>query len=134
VFRSFAAVALCGLLCGCLAQDDGPRTVSVAGTVTFDGRPVAEGDIVFRSTNPGEHAYAGKIIEGQFSFDATPGQKNVEITATRVVEGKFVEDNPGEKTPVRESYIPAKYNTNSELRAEIPDSGTTDLKFELTGK
>jgi hypothetical protein len=113
---------------------DGPHLVSVAGTATFDGQPIGEGDIIFRSTDPAEHAYAGKIQDGSFSLSATPGTKRVEITASRVVEGKFVEDNPGEKTPVRESYIPAKYNTDSELTIEIPSRGARDLKFDLTSQ
>lgn len=117
------------LFAGCGPQ--GPKTYTVSGTVTFDGQPVAEGEIAFRDAAGQERGYGGKITAGKYSFESTPGSKTVEITAMREIPGKMVEDNPGEKTPAMEMYIPAKYNSETTLTAEVSDSGENVLNFDL---
>lgn len=58
-------------------------------------------------------------MDGKYSLEATPGRKRVEVTAMRDVPGKFSEANPGEKVPVREQYIPKKFNADSKLEFEV---------------
>lgn len=109
-------------------------TVSVNGEVTLDGKPVTEGNIQFTAVDGYGRSAAAQIIDGRYSIDAPPGKKRVEIFAMRTIEGKFdTTSNPGEKTPLREPYIPAKYNTKSELTFEVTD-GSAEKDFQLTSK
>lgn len=115
---------------GCGGQPAGPVTYKVAGTVTFDSAPVNGGEIIIRSQD-GKHAASSIITDGKFELKATEGPKVVEVTALRDVPGKFREENPGEKIPVREQFIPAKYNTKTTLTAKIEAKDNLDVKFDL---
>ena len=120
------------ILAGC--GPGGPTTYQVSGTVTFDGTPVADGDIIFRDAAGQEKSYGGKIAAGKYSFESSPGNKKVEITAMRQVPGEWdTTSNPGSKEPLMEQYIPAQYNTESTLTAEV-SSGTKTIPFDLKGE
>jgi len=60
-------VMLTGLCSGCGGNTDGPKRFEVAGTVTFDGKPVSSGSISFV---PLENSDVGSgfatITDGQF--------------------------------------------------------------------
>lgn len=85
--------------------------------------------MVVRSVD-GKHAAGATISNGKFQLDAPAGVAIVEITASREVPGEFREDNPGERVPVKEQFIPAKYNTESTLKLEVkPD--VKEAKFDL---
>lgn len=109
----------------------GPKTIQVSGDVTFDGTPIAQGDIVFSAADGAQGGCAGKIVNGKYTIDSTLGSKKVEIRAMREVPGKMDESNPGESVPMQEMYIPAKYNTDTQLTAEVSESGETTFDFEL---
>ena len=126
VFSLFVASTV--ILAGC--AESVPETQTVSGTVTFDGTPVAEGEIVFRDAAGQTRSCGGQINDGKYSFEASPGNKKVEITARREVPGEFDTSNPGEKTPLVEEYIPAMYNTETTLTAEVSSSQKT-FDFEL---
>lgn len=115
---------------GCGQEDDAPETTTVSGTVTYEGTPISDGDIVLRPAEGEGRSDAGKIKDGKFSFPATLGKKKVEITARRET-GEFDTSNPGEKTPITEQYLPETYNTKSTLTAEVTKNGPIELKFEL---
>jgi hypothetical protein len=102
----------------------------VAGKVLFDSQPLAMGDIIIRSQD-GKHAAGAAVVDGVYELKATAGPKIVEITAFRDVPGKFREDNPGEKMPVREQYIPAKYNAKTELTVQVAEKDSPETNFEL---
>ena len=61
-----------------------------------------------------------------YSIQAQPGPKKVEIKATRETGQKDAVMN----TVVRESYIPAKYNSATTLNAEIA-AGNNTFDYEL---
>lgn len=122
---SFALVSLAG------CEPSGPETVPVTGTVSFDGTPVAEGDIVFIPPDPTALSTAARISGGVYAMDATPGEKKVEIRATRIVPGKANTDNPGSTEPAMEMFIPTKYNTETTLKQTVPPEGGK-IDFALT--
>lgn len=124
---------LFGLLAAALLTGCGPSDglVEVGGTVTFDGAPIPEGRILFRMTDGDQQAYSEVIENGKYLIRVAPGSARVEITASRLIPGKFVEVNPGEPEQVGEMYIPEKYNSRTELTATI--SGATESQnFDLT--
>jgi hypothetical protein len=119
------------LLAGCQPAA-GPESQVVTGTVTLDGEPVAAGEIVFRATDGQTRSCGGQITNGQYSFEASPGSKTVEITAMREVPGKMDTSNPGVEVPLMEQYVPEKYNVETTLTAEV--SGADPIDFELTSE
>ena len=104
----------------------------VAGTVSFDGTPVEDGQIVFRLTSGEQRGYETVIRSGRYQLECEPGEVRVEITAFRPVPGKFTTAN-GPKEPVTEMYIPEKYNSGTRLTKTLGESGNT-VDFELTSK
>ena len=130
-----ACLALVMSLAGCNSAPEGPVTFPVSGTVTFDGSPVAEGRIQFRPTSGTQQAYSAEIREGRYQLDSEPGSATVEITASRPIPGKFDTSNPDdEPQPIGEMYIPAKYNSQSTLVAEVSPTETNEIPFDLTSK
>lgn len=122
--------ALLAVGCG---GSTGPAARTVSGVVTLDGEPLKAGEIRFRPADGLSSGGAGKIEDGKYSFLSPDDVMRVEILAYREIPGKFVEPNPGERYPATEQMIPAKYNENSELTAEV-QRGQTEFNFELESK
>jgi len=110
---------------GCSNQ---PKLYPVSGTVTFDGQPVESGDILFISTAGDRGPDAAKIAGGKYALQTTAGTKRVEVSASRIRPGG-ARGAGGE--PVPEEYIPARYNLESRLTAEVKAEGSNTFDFEL---
>ncbi len=132
-FASASLFLLCTLV-GCGAGDQGPKVYPVTGTVTFDGAPIPTATIVLKDPTGQDKSYLAKVVDGVISGESSSGEKKVEITATRIAEGKTVPSADGSGTePAIEQYIPEKFNVNSTLTATI-EQGPTTLKFDLQSK
>jgi len=103
--------------------------VDVSGTVTLDGNPIPEGEIIFLAPDGSATPSAGPIRDGKFKCRATRGMKKVQINATRDTGRKEMDG-----WPIRESIIPERYNTRTELTADVGASKTNDFTFELSSK
>ena len=122
------------LLMGCSSEPAGPEMFTVSGTVTFDGTPVEDGRIQFRKASGDQKAFSAEIKAGAYKLEAEAGTMQVEITASRP-SGKFDNSNPDDPPqPIGEMYIPAKYNSETTLTAEVKNSGENVIPFELTEK
>ncbi len=120
-------IGLVWLTAGC---GSGPRTYWVEGTVTFDGRPVETGEIIFVPLDKDLGPDAGPITNGSFGFAVKAGQKRVEIRASREVPGKRTSMGP-----VYEDYIPPRYNSQSEIPpVKVVPGGKNQWAFSLTSK
>ena len=117
------------LVLGC--GPSGPTTYTVTGRVTFDGQPVEEGEIIFRAADGASGSWEARIVGGSYSMEVTPGEKRVEITARRKVEGASPAAS-GEPALSFESFIPERYNEKSELTANVTPSGPNTFNFALT--
>lgn len=125
-------VLLCACACflpGCGGA--GPRSVS--GTVTVDGQPLTSGEILFEPEDTTKSPDAGQIKDGKFAFSAKTGKVKVKITAMREIPGKTLVGAMGETLASTEQYLPAKYNTATELTAEVKASGNS-FEFPLVTK
>lgn len=112
-----------------LAAGCGDGTYPVRGTVTFDGQPVPEGTISFVPDDPALAPDAGPIEDGRFNVFVKPGPKRVEIRASRPVQ--FPDPNDPDAAALREDYIPARYNSSTELTAEVTAGGGNEFTFDL---
>lgn len=120
-------LATASLVAGCGGGSD---VQPVTGTVTFDGQPIESGRIMFRETGGQQRAFSAEITNGKYATETSTGAMRVEVIASRLVPGKFDESNPGEKVPMGEMYIPEKYNSRSQLTAEI-QPGENTVNFDL---
>ena len=130
-----ASILATTLVVGC--QKDSERQ-AVEGTVTLDAEPLAEGGIRLvpkRGTNG--PSTGGPIREGRYSIarDKGPfaGEFKVEITATRD-SGKILNHPDEGPVPITEQYIPARYNTQTELSATVKAGEPNVLNFDLISK
>src|SRR5262249_26078156 len=109
---------------------------SVSGTVTLGGNPLDEATITFVPTAGGQRQAAwGPVTGGKYAIDSASGlgtgQFRVEISAVRTSSDKA---NPNEPTLMTaKDIVPAKYNSMSELTAEITP-GKNIANFELQMK
>ncbi|MFN9271952.1 MAG: hypothetical protein ACK6DO_02850 [Planctomycetia bacterium] len=106
---------------------------TVAGTVKVDGVPLAEGRITLRGLSGDTRGFSSPIERGKYRVEAFPGKAHVSITAYRDVPGKMDSGGPGAPpVPVREQFIPARYNDQTELEIDVPQGGNRSLNFDLS--
>ncbi len=118
------------ILVGC-QKDEGPAKAPVSGQVTLDGTPLAEGQISFMPSNGVGISTGGKITNGSYREDVPLGEMRVEIRARTQVGEKPAYDAPDSpKMPIFEEKIPAKYNSNSELKTTVV-KGTNKADYKL---
>lgn len=108
-------------------QGTGSNESEVSGFIKLDGEPLPEGTITFISADNTTHSAQGKIQNGKYVVIVPVGEKQVEIHASRWT-GK-----PYEKYDIieTEQYLPAIYNENSQLTAEVTSAQNIQLDFEL---
>ena len=109
-------VCVASLVVGC--GPEGPTTYPVSGTVTLDGEPLTSGKVFLIDPAMKLAPNVGDIADGKFHFRATGGTKRVEISAARETGqvGNF-------GSPITEEALPARYNSESTLTAEVTTSG-----------
>jgi hypothetical protein len=130
--KTFLWTALLALLAGC-AQSD---RQALEGTVTLDGQPLPQGTIRFiPQPGTGGPSAGGEIRDGAFSIDADKGvfggSFRVEITASRKTGNKARDRVTGEETDIYAQFLPIRYNSNSELTADVKKSGPNRFEFAL---
>jgi hypothetical protein len=126
---------------GCSSsKDDLPRE-PVAGTVTMDGKPLPEAAIQFTPT--GETKATGavaKVEDGKFSIPReeglVPGTYMVSISHAEQeeIKSKKAVGPLSKSTKMGKEQIPARFNTQSKLTAEIKKGGVSDLSYPLESK
>lgn len=133
VFVIFSALAI--VQPGC--DRSSPRQ-SIQGTVMIDNQPLTAGQISFRPQSGTNGPSAGAIIDrGTFTIPSIQGTfvgtSRVEITAVKMTGRKI--KIPGDQL-IDEvvNYIPARYNINSELSAEVKDNCPNNFEFSLQSK
>jgi hypothetical protein len=129
---AIALVLLAGAGCSPAKLPDAPR-YKVSGKVTFDGKPLSVGRIVF---DPGKGEVPGSfdVTDGRFEGLAPLGKCTIRISATQKVnlKEKYKMEGPGYDTPQEENMIPAKYNTDSQMVREVTNTpANNEFTFEL---
>jgi hypothetical protein len=110
---------------GC--NDAGPKTYPVTGTVTLDGQPLQEADIVFVPLDAALGPDAGQIHDGSFAFRAKAGRKRVEIRTSR----PFRINTAMGETTIWKNHLPARYSSQSVLQAEVSAQGDNNFTYHL---
>jgi hypothetical protein len=124
-------------LTGCGGGDGLPRE-QVSGLVTLAGEPLESGLIQFEPTDPSIPTLTGgEITEGRYLVPRVegpvPGTYRVIITSNPKEaeldpeEGELPGMVPIAKTP----GLPARYNSQTELKAEVTAGGPNTFDFSL---
>jgi hypothetical protein len=131
-----SCVALPLLGCG------GNKLVPVSGKVTLNGKPLAGATVTFQPYNKGKReagpASAGETnAQGEFTLKlsgknangAVVGEHKVSISALQGPPPSSADDNP----KPRVDLVPERYNTQTELKFQVPAGGTDKADFNLVG-
>ena len=124
LLRAARLVPIALLVAGC----GGDGLVTSTGTVTCDGRPLAEGAISFHPQEPGVAPQGGRVIDGRYRIRIQPGRQRVEIVASRP-KADGAELTPGMKQ--MEQFLPSRYNAESVLEATVRGRGRNVFDFDL---
>ncbi|MGY8770517.1 MAG: hypothetical protein ACKVH8_19045 [Pirellulales bacterium] len=120
---------------GCGEGSSGPSLVPVSGTLSLDGKPLANADLQFSTTNEGEAAASFGTTDQEGHFDlksqdgkegATPGGHRVNITVMPAGSGGPTKTEGGEEVLSMQGE-PKEYYLEVTVGAE----GESDLKLEV---
>lgn len=119
----------------------GGRTVGVSGAVTFNGRPVEQGTIVFEPADGKGATLGGRIDNGRYAAGGQsgvlPGRKIVRIRGTRRT-GRQVPAGPpapaGTMVDEVEQIVPAEYGSESQTIVDIGTGRVNRHDFHLESK
>jgi hypothetical protein len=131
----FTWLVIAGLACGLLvssgcsaARRKPPERATVSGKVTLDGKPIADGEVIFLALS-GEAVDRLPIANGGFQGSVTVGQQRVQFASFTTVKRAIFPDKPPET--VRENSLPARFGSESTLTADIKPGDNPPLSFEL---
>lgn len=135
----WASLGLCCLVLGC---GSGDALVPVEGTVTLNGQPLAEANVVLHpvtATGPGP--FAGTTgADGKFSLgpSGSADQKGVAPDTYRLTIStlKLAPTTGGDDDipqVLAKEVVPGDYRSGN-MRFEVPAGGTTSANFDLTGR
>ncbi len=116
---------------GCGNKDLG----AVTGTITLDDQPLADAFVEFTPTGEGGSPSYGKTdANGKYEMEFSRDQSGAWIGANSVrITTEDVQDVDGEEVNVAEK-VPAQYNTDSTLTADVqPGSNTFDFPLKSGG-
>lgn len=135
-FRSMSLlVVACSVLSGC-AGNDGPEIATVSGTILADGKPLDGASITFVPKD-GRPSVATSDAEGHYKLSYTNDKQGAVVGphTVRVTTARDASGGEGDQplVPARKELLPAHYNTNSDLTAEVK-SGDNIINFELQTK
>jgi len=130
---ALGVVALSILAIGCQGGD-GMQRVPVSGTVTLGGPPLANGSITFLPVGDGVSA-GGMIENGKYEIPPdkgpVPGSYTVEVNASEPTGETIIDPAGGIEVPQVRNPVPARYNRNTELIAEISATELNVVDFAL---
>jgi hypothetical protein len=109
--------------------------VALKGTITYQGAPIKEGSIQFEPTDAAQSYSAGAVVkDGSYSISADkgllPGKYSVKISAPEAGGAPSPDQAPGAFNLAKER-LPAKYNTQTKLTAEITAANPNQVDFKL---
>ena len=112
------------------AGKNAPAVVKVKGTVTLDGNPMPDGEVMFSIPSSGTAPSVMNVVNGAFSGEAKVGENRVEVYAYK--DGPPSTTDP--MTPTKVNFIPDRYGSQSTLTAAVTKDGPNEFKFEVKSK
>jgi hypothetical protein len=141
-FRAVLAALLTVLAAGCGAAEEPLSRVPVTGDVTLNGQPLKSGVILFvpDQATAGPAAMA-VITDGKYELSETEGpifgHHRVEIEATSFLDFELDDEQAyaayatAGGAPIANNPIPANYNRQSTLSAEVTSEDGHEFDYDL---
>jgi len=128
------ALTVVAAVSGCGGGDPyAVKTVSAAGTATYQGKPVSKGTILFQPVDEKGRPASGTIEDGKFTLTtyregdgAVPGKHKVAVVATE--EKKTKDGDTTVKYLIPERYASAE---TSGVEVEVAPGGSSDLRVDI---
>jgi len=133
--RYFTSVFCLFLLTAALSItgcSSGSGLVLVEGTVTLDGEPLPQAEVVFRPDN-GRPSVGLTDAEGKYKLKYTAERMGAVIGPHVVSIRTSLEDPDGEKVSPKER-VPPQYNSRSTLKVELTAKQSEPINFDLVTK
>jgi hypothetical protein len=120
------------MLVGCGSGSQAPKYV-IKGNVTLDGKPLESGRIDLTPTDDKGTTAGGEIKNGKYEVRILFGPKTVRIISEKIVGKIKMDPNDPQSAEgdVKEQIIPARYNTNTELKVDVQEKSPTIQNFDL---
>ena len=130
-------VALAFAFCGCNSSSTTPKRGPLAGNVTLNGKPVAEGKIWFFALDQSGLNVLAPIKDGRYSLPAgegpTKGKYRVQLSVPSDKKNRFPNpDFPGQWIEEPIELLPPRYHRNSELLEDYDPTTARSYDFQLT--
>jgi hypothetical protein len=129
-----SACAIATGLAGC--GKSGPKRYAVSGDVTWRGKPLDHGGVVFLPEDSSLGSSGGAVIkDGRYSISATSGllagRYKVMVTSADPSKAPDPEALPGPAGPLPKDRINPKYNAQTVLFADVTAQGPNKFDFAV---
>ena len=132
--KLLSLLTLAAALHGVAGCTGGPAYGDVAGEVTLDGSPLLEGVVRFMPADGNTPTASALIENGEFQTPVPAGKHRVEISSPKLPKGinssKEMKRGTVDEGAALEDLIPQRYNTKSELTAEVK-KGANKVSYHL---
>jgi len=125
MLRSLLVLSFSLAIAGCTPA---PNTLPISGKVTLDGAPLESADLLFVPADPSFGSEPGKVTNGAYTAKVRPGKNKVQVTASRVVPGKF---GPMGTEPL---LAPIHIANAGNLEVDVTKEKKDGYDFELKSK
>jgi hypothetical protein len=134
VYRLLCVAILAVGIFGCAGGE--AKRCAVSGMVKWRGKPLDYGAITFLAEDAAVGTSGGDMIkDGRYSIPAKqgllPGRYKVTISSVDPRNQAPDPDSPPGYLPVPKDRLPAKYNTQTILTAEVRAEGQNTFNFEV---
>ena len=102
------------------------KRYEVTGMVTLDDKPLEEGTISYATQDGGVPGNT-TITNGSYKLDTRPGLNKVSINAYKIDPKIKPSNDPVKPVDNRVNMIPKRYNSATELSADVG----TEMKFDF---
>ncbi|MBW8885063.1 MAG: carboxypeptidase regulatory-like domain-containing protein [Planctomycetia bacterium] len=134
--RSCGYMAMLMVIIGCGSSS---KVVPVSGTVTLDGKPLANAHVVFQpeagkgTVTAGAGSYGITGPDGKYTLKTSDSDQAGAVVGTHRVEIDFKTESDDRDPKLRQppKHLPPKYNRQSELQFKVEGSGTSAADFAL---
>lgn len=120
---------------GCGGGSDAPELGAVKGTVQMDGKPLDGATVTFQPQEGGRPSFGETDGEGYYELQYTADEAGAVVGKHRVSISTYREGDPGAEDPAEQKSqperVPAQYNTQTELEAEVKPGTNPPIDFNL---
>jgi len=109
---------------------------TVEGTVTLDGRPLHDAQVIFHPVDGGRPSVGRTDVDGHFELTYIEGTPGALPGEHKVIITSYIEADPDSSDSLiqtgRAEDVPSKYNKETTLTSEVTRGGSEVVTFDLT--